>query len=433
MPIILGIIDSIKNVAVASWWIISPLVLFFIFWDVRLMYKRSKFIKSIEWTMLEIKIPKDVLKTPKAMEQFFSSMYAVYSHGIKSPAKYLEGKVEFWLSFEMVGYANGVHFYAKIPSRFRNLVESAIYAQYSEAEVKEVEDYTEFLPSVLPNDVYDVWGTTFVLREDSHIPIKTYEFFEEAQEEKRLDPLSNITEVMSNLKSDEMIWIQTLISPTGSATGNDWQAEGKKKIDEIAGRDAKTSKGSSGAGLGEFFRNLIWAPFEHPIWGEETKSTSSSTVKFLHPGEQELVKAIDNKISKMGFETIIRFVYIDKKDSFSPANISAVMGAINQFNTQNLNAFRPSGTTITLAAGWWPKIFPFYKRLKEFSRKRKIFDYYKQRRFGKFNRVISEEFPILNTEELATIYHVPTMMVSAPKLRRTEAKKGEPPIGLPIE
>lgn len=433
MSILLGIFDSITSVAEATWWIISPLVLFFIFWDLRLIYLRVKFVKSIEWVMLEIKIPREVLKTPKAMEQFFSSMYAVYSNGIKFVPKYLEGKVDYWVSFEIAGYSKGVHFYARTPTRFRNLIESALYAQYPEAEIKEVEDYTELLPSVLPNDVYDIWGTSLILSKDTYYPIKIYSFFEEPVEERRLDPIAHITEVMSNLKDDEMIWLQFLVSPTGIATGNEWQKEGSEKIDEIAGREKKQEKSAGVVGSGEFLRNLVWAPIEHPVWGEEKSESTPTSVRFLHPGEQEVVKAIDNKISKMGFETVIRFVYIDKKDAFSPANVSAVIGAFNQFNTQHLNSFRPDAKTITLAAGLWPKIFPFYKRLKEFSRKRRIFDYYRQRRFGRFNRAISEKHPVLNTEELATIYHVPASMVVAAKLRRVEAKKGEPPVELPIE
>ena len=39
---------------------------------------------------------------------------------------------------------------------------------------------------------------------------------------------------------------------------------------------------------------------------------------------------------------------------------------------------------------------------------------------------------VLNIEELATIYHIPDIGVKSPLLPRVEAKKGEPPVGLPI-
>jgi hypothetical protein len=40
---------------------------------------------------------------------------------------------------------------------------------------------------------------------------------------------------------------------------------------------------------------------------------------------------------------------------------------------------------------------------------------------------------ILNTEELATIYHFPALKVVTPTLVRVLSKKGEPPAGLPVE
>jgi hypothetical protein len=39
---------------------------------------------------------------------------------------------------------------------------------------------------------------------------------------------------------------------------------------------------------------------------------------------------------------------------------------------------------------------------------------------------------VLNTEELATIYHFPGRVAETPTFGRIEAKKGEPPSNLPI-
>lgn len=433
MGILIGIFNSIALVFDYVWWLILPLLAFSLFWNIRLIYIRMRFVNGIKWSFFELKIPENILKTPKAMEQVFSAMASIYSFGLHASQKYIDGKVEQWASFEIVGHAGGVNFYVRIPSNFRNLLESAIYSQYSAAELHEVEDYTEHLPAILPDKTYDIWGADLVLARDSYYPIKTYPYFEEAQEEKRIDPISAITEVMSNLKDDESIWLQILISPTGAATGNDWQKEGLAKIDEIAGRKAAAGKKGFISFISQWFKNLFWAPREHPVWMEEKKEDSSTAVKFLHPGEQEIVKAISNKISKFGYETVIRFIYIDKRDSFTSANVSAVLGAFHQYRLENMNLFRPYKKTITLKSGWIAKFFPKYKKTVEFSRKRKLFDGYVSRRFGVHNHTRPEKFSILNVEELATIYHVPTMMVEAPRLQKLEAKKAGPPAELPIE
>lgn len=434
MEIFFGIINSIIRVFVYLWWLILPLFLFPIFWNLYLVYIRTRYVNEIEWSMMEVKIPKEILKTPKAMEQIFAEMVATYSFGPKPVDAYLKGKVESWVSFEMAGYGGGVHFYVRFPSNFRNLMESAIYAQYPEAEIQPVEDYTELLGLILPNKIYDVWGTELILAKENYYPVKTYQYFEEPVEERRIDPIAAISEVMSNLKEGEMIWLQTLISPTGAPTGNDWQGEGQEKISEIAGRKiAKDKKRGLGGALYEWMRNLFFAPVKYPDWPGAKKEEEAKLSKFLDPYEQDIVKAIANKISKPGFEIIIRFVYLDRRDSFSPANVSAVLGSFQQFGIAHLNSFKPNPKMITSKGGWLAHFFPKYKEMVEFSKKRKIFDNYRARRFGVYNRTKPEKFSVLNTEELATIYHFPAIMVKAPRLRAVEAKKGGPPAGLPIE
>jgi hypothetical protein len=270
------------------------------------------------------------------------------------------------------------------------------------------------------------------LTRDSYLPTKTYLHFEETQEEKRLDPIAAITEAMSNLKEGEMIWLQFLISPLGGDAFDAWKKDGEAKIAEIVGRGSQNKKGGPLTTLWDWVRNFLRAPVELPTWPGSTKDETAKIVKFLSPDEQDMVKAINNKISQLSFEAMIRFIYIDRRDSFTPFNIAAVKGAFFQFNTQNLNAFK-FGKAITHFDSVLARIIPKYKELRLFFKKRKIFDAYKERKFGKYNKTRDEKFPVFNIEELATIYHVPAIMVEAPKLRRLEAKKGEPPAGLPIE
>ncbi len=429
------ILDVLGRVISAVWWFVLPIVLFIVFWNLRLIYLRTKFINGFSWTMFEVKVPKEILKTPKAMEQIFASLYSIYS-GLSSLDKYWDGKVQRWISFEMVGYGGGVYFYIRTPFtnsfNYRNLIESAIYAQYPDAEIKEVEDYTELLSSDLPNDVYDIWGTDFILARENFLPIKTYIHFEESVEERRLDPVANIVEAMSNLKEGEIIWLQFLISPLGGDAADAWKKEGEDKIAQMSGRKAAVKKSGTMSTLWDWAKNFMRAPVEHPTWPGDIKRETAPTMKFLSPDEQDMVKEISGKIAKLSFETVIRFIYIDRRDSFSPLNIAAVKGSFFQFNTQNLNAFK-FGKAVVHFDSILARIIPRYKEMWLLYKKRKIFNAYKQRKFGKYNRIREEKFPILNIEELATIYHFPAIMVEAPSLRRLESKKGEPPAGLPIE
>ncbi len=433
--VLLGIIDKI---IISVWWIIFPPILLYVWFKLRLMYVRSLHVRSFKWYLYEIKIPADILKTPKAMEQVFAALFAAYSYGFNKVQYYLDGKTERWFSFEMVGADSKVHFYVRIPVcdgdfDFRNLFQSAVYSQYPTAEINEVNDYVNDMPVVLPNKVYDIFGTNMILSRDNYYPIKTYQYFEESQEEKRLDPIVAIAEVMSNLKKEEKIWLQYIISPSGSPTGDNWAKEGERKIGEIVGRKEKGGSSNSSASiLVDWIKNLIWAPIELPIWSGQVKKEDPAMIKFLSPDEQDVVKAISNKISKLGFKAVVRFIYIDRKDSFSPANIAAIFSSFQQFSIQNLNSLKP-GKMLTVYDSFFCRVFRKYKKIRVMIKKRKVYDYYRQRRFGRYNMIIDENLPILTNEELATLYHIPTMMVEAAKLRKLETKKGEPPAELPIE
>ena len=108
-----GIFQSISEVFQYVWWIVLPLILFFIFWEFRLKYLQDEFIKGIKWITLELRIPKENLKTPKAMEQVFSAVHSIYSRKIKGHDKLIKGKVQYWMSFEIVGHDGGVYFFIK--------------------------------------------------------------------------------------------------------------------------------------------------------------------------------------------------------------------------------------------------------------------------------------------------------------------------------
>jgi len=410
------ILKNVIQVFALTWWILVPLGLLFVFFDLWMYYIRRKFILELKWVLLEIRIPPDIEKTPKAMEQVFVALRAAYSYGMLWKQKYIKGEVENWFTFEIVGYSGGVHFYVRTVKGNRHLVEAAIYAQYPDAEIIEAEDYLHALGKTLPNKTIDLWGADFVLAREDAYPIRTYPAFEEKTEEAQIDPIALITEVMSRCKNEEMIFLQLIITPTG----DEWVKEGIKLRDKLFGRKEKEKTTFLGD-IGVFFRNIIFAPFQMPEWpGEKKEDPLKSLFNLLTEGERNIIKAIETKIGKLGFKTTVRMLFIDDRATFSRAHLSAVSGAFHQFNTHDLNAFRPSKDTFTSVKKG------FFKKHREYLRKRRMFDNY--RRF----KPISKS-SVLNVEELATIFHFPTVIVEAPLLRRVATKKGEPPPGLPVE
>src|SRR4030042_982872 len=234
---IVEILNIYKTILLGYWCIITPVALFFILRWMWLDYINSEYLRSIKWTMLEISFPREAIKSPKAMEQFFTGLHAVEKK-LKFKDKYLKGESFPWFSIEIVGDGGMIKFFIRTPEKYRNLVESQIYAQYPDAEIIEAEDYIKNLPVGIPDKDYDIWGTELILTQPDAYPNRTYPiFFQEKEIEERTDPIAGLFEYLSSLTSQEHVWMQILISPTG----DDWKKEGEKLVGKILGKEVKSS------------------------------------------------------------------------------------------------------------------------------------------------------------------------------------------------
>ena len=421
----MDIFYTIISTFLSLWWLWLPVFLAVLFIELWTKYLQTKAIKKIKWLLLEIKIPRDIEKTPRAMEQVFSGLHGILT-SVKFLDKYWKGKVQGWFSFEIAGIDGGVYFFIRTPENFRNLVEAQIHAQYPNAEILEVLDYAAPLAKKIPSKTYDINGVEFILEKADYYPIRTFLSFEERQKERRLDPMASFLEILSKLKPNENIFIQYLIQPTGK---KDWQEKGIEAVNKLVGKKTKIKKSwfeNIFGGFDEFIANLLGAITIYPEWNGAKKEETKTAIQTLSPGDKLVAEAIENKISKLAFRVCIRFAYIAGRDIFNKANMAAVSGAFKQFNTLNLNAFKSNKRAGTTADQ--PRIIPFIKNRREFIRKIAFVDRYVNRKMSKNKK----DF-ILNTEELATIYHYPILVVETPTMRRVEAKKSEPPVSLPVE
>jgi len=302
--------------------------------------------------------------------------------------KYWNGFLKAWFSFEIASIGGRIHFFIRTPKFFRNLIEAQIYSQYPEVEIIEADDYTKILPDNLPNDDWNLWGAEFGLTKEDAYPIKTYADFNlesVKEEEEKVDPMSSMMEFMGSIKEGEHIWAQFLIR----ASSNKWVKDGEKLKDKILDK----TKGESGK-------------------AEATR---------LSPGDIDVLKALERNMSKLGFDTGIRIMYFARRDKFSPINIASIIGVMKQYNTQNLNGFKPINST---AGGFW------LKKQREYRKQKLMINAYRRR--GYFYPPFSKKSCVLTSDELATVYHYPGMAVGAPTFERSETRKGVPPSNLPI-
>src|SRR5665811_144702 len=142
----------------------------FRFW---LHYIQQDFISGIEFVLLEIVPPREVLRSPQAMELFISN--ALYHWSEKGgKEEYWQGAVWFWFSLEIASIEGQVHFYVRAPSRLKELIETQMYAQYPQSQVRVVEDYTLAVDEISQESEWNGWGCEFGLTRPEAFPIKTY-------------------------------------------------------------------------------------------------------------------------------------------------------------------------------------------------------------------------------------------------------------------
>src|SRR3990167_8065022 len=153
--------------------LLGTMFLGWVAWKLWVHYIRQDFISGIDYVLLEIIPPRDVERNPKAMELFITN--ALYHWSMKGGKEsYWQGAVWFWFSLELVSIEGQVHFYIRTPSRIKGLIETQMYAQYPQAQVKVVEDYTLAVPDITPESDWNGWGCEFGLLKPEAFPIKTY-------------------------------------------------------------------------------------------------------------------------------------------------------------------------------------------------------------------------------------------------------------------
>lgn len=414
------------------WWLLLPFLLFGPFSTFWLWWRNTVWLSKIRWILLEIKLPKETLKPIKAMEYVMAGFHAIYDPP-DWRQKWIDGQYPLWLSLEIVSLGGAVHFFIRTPHICRNQVESNIYAQYPEAEITEARDYVNDIPHDIPNADWEMWGRDIRLWETDVYPIKTYLKFEEAREvkeEKRVDPLAAFLEGLTKLRPNEQLWLQILINPFMGELN--WKQRGQALINKIALRPDKKAQRPI---IQEAAEVLILG---QPTGGEIKEERMSLPEMQLTFEEKERIKAITEKIAKPPFETSMRMIYFAKRDIFFPASaVQAGYGLFRSLSNLNSNSFAPWGQTRT-------RITLFLIKRRTYLRKRRMFRFYKNRDpapgYRWWRKVPGNFKPgkkgiyVLNIEELATLFHIPSRIVApAPTVPRVEVKKAEPPPELPSE
>ena len=425
----------------AYWWFWLFCVLIVTAWITWITYVREYwYYISNPWTLYEIKIPAELQRGPAAMESLLHVMHTAryqpdvflntdgsinwhdFFGAIKDQIK--TGEFVIHNSIEVTSHNGEINFYLRVPGRYRQSIEAAFYANYPDIELRPVDDYIYRYPPTYDDLLkrgLQLFGSELTLRRNAVLPLRTYMDIEGKDKDwDRLDPISQLIELIGKIKPGETVWVQFLIRSSGGRAESKWKKEAAVEIQKK--------------------------------WDEWKSRPSEPGVTFRFPdrkpGDQKVVEAMQEKESKPLFDVILRYIYIAPKEIWSYNFGRGILPhPFTQYASGSLNSMGHNYGAITQAAyAYFPYSFPVTRyrlraRIIYYRYRRRImqgitFDV-AGRNWNPFDLKIApyspKEVMKLSTTELATLIHLPTYLVTTgPFVKRVEAKRLGAPAGLAI-
>jgi hypothetical protein len=387
----------------------SPLWLMYItpntithYWNhyVRHIAMEDAFRKPV---LYEILLPRDIKKSPKAMEVVFDSLHAKWHIGSEYHKKW-RGHVPPIFTFEVCSHEGEIHFYMYVWDWTKDRVEAALYSQYPNIKLMQVPPEDDYVKRFKRTPA--MWGCNFKLSKGDAYPIKTYHDFELEKDPKsqhKVDPLVTMLEQMASIEKGEYLWFQFMfqVEYQPQKTGG-WYEQVQNEIEEIYKRatpEYPTSDGKRMAGYPQ-----------------------------IKPMQYELIKAMERSITKHGFKVGIRGIYINEAGEYWKHS-QMTQRMFMQYSADGGDYFNrialdpESGTS---GFDWpWEDI----GGIRRNARVNKLWDAYCKR--GYFTPPHIYDPMLLTSEELATLYHFPGEESKVMGIHFLESKRGPAPVNLP--
>lgn len=288
------------------------------------------------------------------------------------------------IAFEIVGSKGFVSFYAAVPVALVDVVRQAIVSAYPTARLEEVPEHNIFSPV---GKISGTMGGELTLKEPFAYPIATF------QDLKR-DAIQSMLNALSTLEKDDGAGIQIMLRPAASG----W----RKHAQAIASKKRKGSETKKGSELAFWWiRQLFVAAVKPP----EDKSSDGGDKHDLSSLDQNTLDAIDDKTRHAGYEVLIRVVASSNISQRAQAILNNVVATFALFDAPGRNGFK-------------------YTSAKDIEH---FVTAYILRFFPQENNQ-----NILNTVELATMFHFPDQKnIPTSQLERQASKQVDGPRNMP--
>jgi len=320
---------------------------------------------------------KDFKETISIMEQLLASLQSISSSSFKKKILWQDH-----ISLEYIAHNWDIYFYIVCPYEYKDLVSKQINWFYPDAIIEETKEINIFKWKKYYEWIY------LHLKKEFFYPIKTYQKLES-------DPLNNITNAFSKLDENLSAAIQILIKPTD----DNWQ----KTCIEASSKIMEWKKDWSSFNPFKWILSLITMFIDS--WDEKDNSSQKSSTSAL---TQERAKTVDEKAEKTWYKTIIRVIVTWNNKQDVDTEILNIISSFRQFSSPEFNSFTSKKTN-----------------------KKELIKNYIYRYFSKPFYIKDD---ILNTEEIASIYHFPSFKYNkTPEIKWQNFKLVKAPPEIPKE
>jgi hypothetical protein len=362
-----------------------PLLLAYIAWPLWINFVRSHFIMNIPYSTIELKPGADTPRSARPMELIFYALY--HRTDLTLVETYLKGHVRMPWSFEVFAHANTVRFFVHLPTAHRQAVEARIRSEYRDIDIDQVRDYAREIPW----DPYSMRLSVseFTLAKADPYPLKTYT----RSEEEKKDAFVEVLERLTTAGDHEYVGISILVRPHQREREKMFGVL-KDSLHEDAQKEIVKLLGKQG--------DINAVP-------EKTKKT---------------IAAIEAALKKPSFDCGIRALYIADREAYRSDFADEMKNMLAVYSDEELNGFKAYDPKALVG---WPlsDIFAAVPALwNEF-----FLQMYRRRAF--FNPPYVGKPFVLNTEELATVFHLPHFG-RASALANVRGMRLEPPENLPV-
>ncbi len=316
-------------------------------------------------------------------EELLSQAQVMYNIIASTATKGFKSKIygQRHLSFEIVARNGLVHYYSVVPLVLVDVLRQAIAAAYPSARLEEVEEHNIFSKV---GKISGTIGGEFTLKKDYVYPIATF------QESKR-DASRALLNALSSASREDGIGVQFLIRPAKDG----WVKKSIGVADKIT-KDKGKKKGFMAASSG--IMGALWKP------PESTEEKEKPEDKQLTSLEKATIEIIEEKTRYPAYETLIRVVVSSNTAARSQSLLKNVISAFALFDSPSYNGFK----------------FAVSRNIEELVTAY-IFRFFPQSVRGN----------ILNTVELATLFHLPDQKnIPTSQVQRQMSKQVDGPTEL---